>query len=158
MQPDDIAKCRADFFAALELVEKIMAPKMKKKAPAKAAASAKMAFDARSWTIYFDHNAKALSAEASSQIAAIATYFHTGQGQKIKIRLGGHTDQSGTPEYNVGLALDRADEVALALFDAGVAANDIIIRGHGETEPAMATAEGQREPKNRRVEVEVGPK
>jgi len=158
LQPEDIAKCRADFFEALELAESIMAKKKKKAAPAKKAPAAAMAFPARHWVIYFDHNGKALDADANADIAAIVAHYKTGKGKKVKIRLGGHTDSSGTPEYNVGLALDRADEVALALIDAGVIANDIIIRGYGQAEPAVATPAGQREAKNRRVEVEVGPK
>jgi len=158
-QPDDIAKCRSDFYDALELAESIMAKKKKKAAPAKKAPAAMAVdFNTRNWVIYFGHNGKALDADAKADINAIIAHYKTGKGKKIKIRLGGHTDSSGTPEYNVGLALDRADEVALALIDAGVIANDIIIRGYGETDLAVATPEGQREAKNRRVEVEVGPK
>jgi outer membrane protein OmpA-like peptidoglycan-associated protein len=45
--------------------------------------------------------------------------------------------------------------VAAELERRGIARGDIAIRGAGESEPAVQTADGRREPQNRRVEIIV---
>ncbi|MEX2200071.1 MAG: OmpA family protein, partial [Dongiaceae bacterium] len=69
------------------------------------------------------------------------------------ISVVGHTDLSGSAEYNMGLSLRRADSVRDALLAGGVSPEQITTAGRGEAEPAVPTADGVREQANRRAEI-----
>ena len=70
-----------------------------------------------------------------------------------KIDVNGYTDLSGTPKYNQGLSVRRAETVAAELVKDGVPRTAIDIHGYGESHPLVPTAAGVREPQNRRVEI-----
>ncbi len=67
--------------------------------------------------------------------------------------VNGYTDTSGSPRYNMGLSVRRANAVAAELVRDGVPKNVIAIRGFGETHLLVPTGPGVREPQNRRVEI-----
>lgn len=69
----------------------------------------------------------------------------------------GHTDSTGTPEYNRALSLRRAETVKSAMVAAGMAATALRVMGMGETDPVDTndTPEGRQQ--NRRVVVIVAP-
>jgi outer membrane protein OmpA-like peptidoglycan-associated protein len=67
----------------------------------------------------------------------------------------GHTDTSGSAAYNVGLSERRAGVVRDALIARGMNAGAINTQARGETELARATANGVREPLNRRTAVTI---
>jgi OOP family OmpA-OmpF porin len=69
--------------------------------------------------------------------------------QYTRIEVNGYTDTSGTPQYNQGLSIRRAQAVAGELVRDGV----IGVQGFGETHPLVPTGAGVREPQNRRVEI-----
>ena len=71
------------------------------------------------------------------------------------IRLVGHTDERGTPEYNLALGEKRAKAVEEAFMLYGVSSKRIEVVTMGEEQPL---AEGHDEAawaKNRRVEIEI---
>jgi OmpA-OmpF porin, OOP family len=67
--------------------------------------------------------------------------------------VNGYTDTSGTPQYNMGLSIRRAESVRAQLVTDGVPANVISIMGYGDTHLLVPTGPGVREPQNRRVEI-----
>jgi OOP family OmpA-OmpF porin len=67
----------------------------------------------------------------------------------------GHTDTSGSTQYNVGLSERRAGVVRDALVARGIAAGSIRSEARGETDLARATRDGVREPLNRRTAVTI---
>lgn len=67
----------------------------------------------------------------------------------------GHTDTIGRRSYNDGLSLARAERMRELLVARGVPAARIQARGRGEREPLVETPDEVREPRNRRVEVNV---
>jgi outer membrane protein OmpA-like peptidoglycan-associated protein len=69
--------------------------------------------------------------------------------------LVGNTDTSGTPAYNLALSDRRASVVRDALVARGMAASLISAEAHGETDLARPTADGVREPLNRRTSVTI---
>ena len=73
--------------------------------------------------------------------------------QTTRIEVAGHADRSGTPQYNQRLSQRRADVVASELVKQGIAKEDISVTAFGETKPLVPTADGVREPQNRRVEI-----
>jgi opacity protein-like surface antigen len=74
-------------------------------------------------------------------------------GGSVRLQVTGYTDLSGSAGYNQRLSLRRANNVAKALANLGVARNDMAVSGRGENDPRVPTAQGVREPQNRRVEI-----
>lgn len=72
------------------------------------------------------------------------------------ISMVGHTDRSGSDSYNMGLSQRRVNTAAQYLADAGVTLSNVTRAARGESEPAVATGDGVREPRNRRVTIAIG--
>jgi hypothetical protein len=123
-------------------------------AAALAAIVAPFAALAADHTVFFAHDSARLTAEGRAVIdQAAADYRATGEAA---VSLVGHTDTSGSAEYNMRLSERRARAVAEALEAAGVPASSMTAAWRGESEPAVATGDGVREPRNRRVEITIG--
>ena len=77
--------------------------------------------------------------------------------EKTVVHIVGHTDSTGSDDYNQRLSERRAESVGLYLRDRGVNGNRLIYRGRGENQPVASndTAEGRRQ--NRRVEIFIKP-
>ncbi|WP_246503811.1 OmpA family protein [Plastoroseomonas arctica] len=120
-------------------------------APA-AAAPAPAPSTVRTFLVFFDYDRADLT-ERARQIVAEASLNARRAGGETRLEVSGHTDRAGTPAYNQGLSQRRADAVAAELVRNGVARGDILVTAFGETRPLVATADGVREPQNRRVEI-----
>jgi hypothetical protein len=83
---------------------------------------------------------------------AAEDYRRVGRAQ---ISVTGHTDTAGSAAYNLKLSEQRAAAVAAELERNGVPATDIVAIGKGEEDLLVPTADGVREPLNRRVEILV---
>ncbi|MFC3125612.1 OmpA family protein [Pseudoroseomonas globiformis] len=116
-------------------------------APAPAAAPA----PARTYLVFFDFDRADLTDRARQIIAEAAQ--NSGRVQATRIEVAGHADRSGTPQYNQRLSQRRADAVAAELTRLGVARSAITVQAFGESRPLVPTADGVREPQNRRVEI-----
>ena len=71
----------------------------------------------------------------------------------LKVEVGGHTDNVGTPEANIKLSQDRAQAVMAALVQRGVAADRLTAKGYGQTAPIADNRTEDGRAKNRRVEL-----
>jgi len=118
-------------------------------APAPVAAPAPA--PARSYLVFFDWD-KATLTERARQIVKEAADNST-RVQVTRIEVNGYTDTSGTPRYNQGLSVRRAQAVASELVRDGVPKSAISIQGFGDTHLLVSTGPGVREPQNRRVEI-----
>jgi OOP family OmpA-OmpF porin len=67
----------------------------------------------------------------------------------------GHADSLGTDQVNDALGQRRADTVRTALIALGIPASDVQAISRGKRAPAVPTADGVAEPRNRRVEIIV---
>jgi OmpA-OmpF porin, OOP family len=106
---------------------------------------------ARSYLVFFDWD-KAVLTDRARQIVSEAAVNST-KVQYTRIEVNGYTDTSGTPKYNQGLSVKRAQAVAAELVKDGVSAGAIAIQGFGETHLLVPTGANVREPQNRRVEI-----
>jgi len=68
---------------------------------------------------------------------------------ELRLRIEGHTDATGTPDYNLELSKRRALAVGEYLVDHGVAPDRLELAGKGMSEPL--TEDGS-DPRNRRVQ------
>ena len=106
---------------------------------------------ARTYLVFFDWDRADLTDRARQIIAEAAQA--TTRVQVTRIEVNGYTDRSGTPRYNQGLSVRRAQAVANELVRLGVPRGAIAVQGFGESNPLVPTADGVREPQNRRVEI-----
>jgi outer membrane protein OmpA-like peptidoglycan-associated protein len=106
-----------------------------------------------SFMVFFDWDRSNLSPQALSTIQQAANAYKTKGSARITAT--GHADRSGPEAYNMALSLRRANAVKDALVRDGVPATAISVIGKGETQPLVPTADGVREPQNRRVEIVI---
>jgi outer membrane protein OmpA-like peptidoglycan-associated protein len=105
---------------------------------------------ARTFLVFFDWSKADLTDRARQIIGEAASARGTGV---TRIEVNGFTDRSGPASYNMQLSIRRADAVAAELVRRGVPRNEIVTRGFGEENNLVPTADGVREPQNRRVEI-----
>ncbi|MBZ0105162.1 MAG: OmpA family protein [Sulfuricella denitrificans] len=99
-------------------------------------------FDTGKATIKADSN-KTLD-DAAGALKAAST---------LKIEVGGHTDNVGTPQTNQKLSADRAQSVMTALVQRGVASNRLTAKGYGQSAPVADNRSEEGRARNRRVEL-----
>jgi outer membrane protein OmpA-like peptidoglycan-associated protein len=108
--------------------------------------------------VLFEFGKAELTLDAHAKVRGIAEVLDsTARARKVSVE--GHTDSVGAFSFNQDLSERRAENVALALVDAGVSPGRIFTRGYGERYPVASNtyADGSDNPvgraKNRRVEV-----
>jgi OmpA-OmpF porin, OOP family len=106
-----------------------------------------------SFMVFFDWDRSNLSQQALTTIGQAAAAFKSKGNARITAT--GHTDTSGPEAYNMALSLRRANAVKDALVRNGVPAQAITVIGRGEAGLLVKTADGVREPQNRRVEIVI---
>ena len=104
-----------------------------------------------SYMVFFDWDRSNLSAQALNTIKQAAQAYKTKGNARITAT--GHTDTSGSEQYNMALSLRRANAVKDALVREGVPATAISVIGRGEQGLLVQTGPNVREPQNRRVEI-----
>jgi OOP family OmpA-OmpF porin len=103
--------------------------------------------------VFFDWDRADLTDRARGIVREAAdASTHT---EYTQIQVNGYTDRSGSPQYNQTLSVRRAQTVEGELVRDGVPQRVISIRGFGEQNPLVPTADGVREPQNRRVEIVI---
>ena len=107
------------------------------------------------YIVFFDWDKSNLLPAATSVLDnAVSQYANCGNA---RVMLAGHADKSGAASYNVGLSQRRNASVRAYLESKGIPTGVITTDALGETAPLVQTADGVREPQNRRVEVTYGP-
>jgi hypothetical protein len=105
------------------------------------------------YLVFFEFDRATLTSDARSVVAEAAQEFQR-TGAAV-ITLGGHADRSGSEAYNRRLSERRVEAVRRELVRLGVRDDAIGAAALGETDPLVPTADGVREARNRRVEIEV---
>lgn len=73
------------------------------------------------------------------------------------VLVSGHTDSTGTPEYNLNLSRERAGSVAAYLQGQGVKSSRFEVIGMGASNPIASNSSAQGRSLNRRVEIKIIP-
>ncbi len=105
------------------------------------------------FTVYFETGTEDLVPESAERFAQIRGEL--AQRPAPEVIVIGHTDRVDSTAFNDALSLKRAERVRQLLVDAGIDAGSITVAGRGEREPAVPTADGKAELRNRRVEIRV---
>jgi outer membrane protein OmpA-like peptidoglycan-associated protein len=106
------------------------------------------------YLVFFAWDQADLTPVTQAVLAQVAADY--ARGRPTRVTIAGHADRSGTEAYNQGLSEQRAQNVARALAARGVPESALEVQWFGETRPRIPTADGVREPQNRRVEIVFG--
>jgi outer membrane protein OmpA-like peptidoglycan-associated protein len=119
--------------------------------PAPAAMPAPPPAAPKVFIVFFDWDKDTITPEGQQVVQQAADAYKS--GAPVQIQVTGYTDRSGSPGYNQRLSERRANNVAKALVRLGVPQNQMSVSGRGENDNRVPTADGVREPQNRRVEI-----
>ena len=131
------------------------APEAAPPAPAPAPEAAPAQTSGGDYTVYFDFDSWTLTAEDLTTITNAVDAARKGGQSHIKVV--GHTDTSGSDDYNQRLSVRRAKVVKEVMVQMGARPDSIVTSGVGETDLAVQTGDGVREPKNRRSVISLIP-
>lgn len=101
-------------------------------------------------SIQFAHNSDKLDATSAGLLDRIAVQAKACQNTRMLI--GGHSDSSGDPAYNIDLSQRRAEAVRQALITRGIAATRMQARGFGDANPRASNDNASGRAANRRIE------
>ncbi|WP_287419405.1 OmpA family protein [Reinekea sp.] len=101
--------------------------------------------------ITFDVSSAAVQASFKPTLASVARVLS--EYDDTLVTISGHTDSSGSNEYNQLLSEQRASAVANIILESGIVFERVAAVGYGENQPIAdnGTANGRAE--NRRVEI-----
>jgi peptidoglycan-associated lipoprotein len=121
----------------------------------KAAETAAMEKLLKESVLHFGFDDSSLSTADMTMLQKVAAGLRTRPW--IAIRIGGHTDERGTEEYNMALGQRRADAARSYLIALGVSDNQIETVSFGEESPAMSESNEEAWAWNRRDEMGILP-
>ena len=139
-QPDDIAACRNGFEEAIGRVEQALMP-----APV-------VMVGPEEFLVFFDWNKADVTPEAATILDSVV--MGAKKMGNTRVVATGFTDTSGSADYNMVLSVRRAEAVKAVLANEGIPAENITTIGRGQEDPLVPTADGVREPQNRRVQIQ----
>ncbi|MEO6852083.1 MAG: OmpA family protein [Mucilaginibacter sp.] len=103
--------------------------------------------------ILFDVGKTDIKPAAQTNLQNLAVSFQ--KNQQTSILIIGHTDNTGTAEYNKDLSIRRAQAVKNYLTSGGVDGQRLSTGGKGETEPIADNNAAAGRAQNRRVEIVI---
>ncbi len=103
--------------------------------------------------ILFDTNEATLKSEARVVLAKLAGILLI--LPDLNLRIEGHTDSTGSAEYNQQLSEKRATSVRVFLTEQGIAASRMVAVGYGFDRPVASNDTREGRAKNRRVEIVI---
>lgn len=105
-------------------------------------------------TVYFD-TGKATIQDRSFPLLDEVAQVLKDNPQVGKVMVEGHTDSTGSAEYNTTLSAARAKAVKAYLVEKGIAADRLDSKGYGPTKPVADNKTKEGREKNRRVEFTI---
>ena len=105
--------------------------------------------------LLFDFNKANIKPEHVQEINRLAKQLNKYDLHKLKIV--GHTDDIGNPEYNQKLSEERAQSVASIFVQQGFKQNDLTAVGRGSSQPFVHNTSDENSASNRRVAVIIIP-
>jgi len=102
----------------------------------------------------FKTNKYALSDDEKAKLTDFASKLKN-DNRNVYIEIQGHTDATGTADYNETLGEERAEAVRLFLNEQGIALNRMNTISYGETAPVADNKSKDGRAQNRRVNIVV---
>lgn len=105
------------------------------------------------YNILFDVNKFEIKSESTSELERLFLLLQT--NNKIKVEIGGHTDNSGSETINQPLSQNRAKAVYDWLIKRGIPAARLSYKGYGSSVPLVPNTSDEGKRKNRRTEMKI---
>ena len=105
--------------------------------------------------ITFATNSSDVKSEFHNVLGSVALVL--AEYDKTYIDIAGHTDSSGSHEYNQTLSEQRAMSVGSLLVSRGVQNVRVVAQGRGETQPVADNSSASGRAQNRRVDLRLAP-
>ncbi len=105
--------------------------------------------------IFFDLNKYELQDKSMTELDKVIRFLN--ENPKIRIEISGHTDNAGTPAYNLQLSQKRVQSVAAYLVNHGIEASRLVQKGYGESKPIKPNDTEENRQINRRIEFRIIP-
>jgi outer membrane protein OmpA-like peptidoglycan-associated protein len=113
--------------------------------------------DSTSWfdfdRLLFDSGTATLQPQSQEQLQNIAAILKA--YPNVHMRIGGYTDNTGSPDQNLKLSTDRANNVMAELVRLGVSQDRLDARGYGQDHPVADNSTEEGRAKNRRISMLV---
>lgn len=104
--------------------------------------------------IQFDTDKEVIRPQHIQDMVNAAAFINKYPGETVMI--AGHTDSDGSAEYNQQLSQRRAQAVSNYLIDNhGINVDQVIVKGFGESQPAVENNSAANKQQNRRVELSL---
>lgn len=105
--------------------------------------------------VLFDVNSSTVKPGGYDELQRVAGVLNN--YPQTTIQIAGHTDSSGSDQYNMQLSQQRANAVKNALVGYGVAPARLMTVGYGESKPIASNATEAGRQMNRRVAITITP-
>ena len=105
--------------------------------------------------ITFNTNEFAIKPQFFQVLDSVSTVLYKFKDTRVQVT--GHTDSTGSADYNYGLSNRRATSVTNYLAGAGVDQNRLLTQGMGADSPIASNATESGRAQNRRVELHIVP-
>ena len=103
--------------------------------------------------VFFEKGSADLKEESKIELEKLTRLIKDNPG--LRVQINGHTDNIGTPEFNMELSEKRAEAVYAFLVKKHVHKYRLEYKGFGETKPVATNDTEAGRAKNRRTELEV---
>ena len=101
--------------------------------------------------IFFETKSDKLSSQSFEALNGVVKILKN--NPSIRLQIEGHTDNVGTPAFNLGLSQKRADAVKKYFEDQGIESSRLRATGYGHEKPVADNKTPEGKSKNRRVEL-----
>ena len=103
--------------------------------------------------IYFQFDRSTILQQSYKELTNLVNLMR--DNPKMRIEIGGHTDDQGSASYNLRLSESRAKAVADYLTAKGIDPKRLQYRGYGKSRPIADNSTEEGQAKNRRVEIKI---
>ncbi len=101
--------------------------------------------------VAFERGSASLTSDSRDALLQLVQVLRT--YPQFRIRVAGHTDNTGRAEVNLRISRQRASSVADFLVDHNIKASQIIAQGYGATRPIADNSTEAGRTANRRIEI-----
>jgi outer membrane protein OmpA-like peptidoglycan-associated protein len=103
--------------------------------------------------VFFDTDSWELKPESRVELKKLALFLR--KQSRIRIEIGGHTDSTGSRDYNIELSRNRARSVYEFLLSLGIGEDQLSFKGYGDTKAIAPNDTEEGKARNRRTEFKI---
>ena len=103
--------------------------------------------------VFFETDKYDLKEKSVTELQEVVRFLNL--NPKIRVEIGGHTDNVGSASYNLQLSEKRAQSVANYLVQQGIDVTRIIQKGYGAQQPVRPNDTEDNRQANRRIEFKI---